>query len=159
MTTAAQLRLVIPAQAGAQAPSQDPTRRVFEHWLFMLGRSPARCKLGPVRRAAINVALTLYDEDVLLQAVEGIAADPLDDCSDKMRDAMRELEWLLAKESRVERWADLGERLRQRAARMQAAEASAPEPSADAPAPDPAAVAAARERLRRLAAHTSGRGG
>jgi type IV pilus assembly protein PilQ len=52
------------------------------------------------------------------------------------------LEWLLAKESRVERWADLGERLRQRAARMEAAEAAAPAPSADAPAADPAAPAA-----------------
>lgn len=150
---ASQLRLV-DVHAPARAASQDPTRQVFDHWVFMLGRSVARCKLGPTRRGVINAALTLYDVDTLCMAIEGMAADPLADCaSDKMRDAMREVEWLLARESRVERWAEMGERLRGQAddlAVRQAQRASQP-PEADAPAADPAAVAAARERLRALA--------
>lgn len=165
MGTAQQRRLVTGPLTGPKAATgmpvtpTDPTRRVFEHWLYMFGRNPNRCKLGPVRRGAINAALTLYDEDTLCLAIEGMAADPLADCAgDTMRDAMREVGWLLARESRVERWAEMGERLRLQAEDQAQADACrAAAPAADTPVADPAAVAAARERLRTLAARASGR--
>ena len=136
--------------------STDPVRRVFNHWLFMFARSPNRCKLDPVRKAAIGAALVLYDEDQLCAAIEGMAADPLDDChSDKMRAAMREIEWLLARGSRIERWADMGDRLRLEALRREVA----PEPEAVESIVDPAVAAAARERLRQMAATRRGAGG
>ena len=96
-----QLKLVIDAPAIGATP-QDATRRIFEHWLLMLGKSPRRCKLGTTRRAAINAALTVYDEDTLLLTMEGIAADPLEGKPESMRAAMRELEWLLASEARID---------------------------------------------------------
>lgn len=136
--------------------STDPVRRVFDHWLFMLGRAPNRCKLDPVRKAAIGAMLTLYDEDQLCAAIEGMAADPLDDCgSDKMRAAMREIEWLMARGSRIERWADIGDRLRLEALRRETVPEAAPVQSIV----DPAVAAAARERLRQMAATRRGGGG
>jgi hypothetical protein len=141
-----QLKLVIDAPAPPAA--QDPTRRIFEHWLFMLGRNPRRCKLGTTRRAAINGALTVYDEETLLLTMEGIAADPLEGKPESMRAAMRELEWLLASEARIERWADKGEQLRLEAARLDARQPDQVVP--DVPA-DPVAAAAARDRVRALA--------
>ena len=126
-----QLKLVQDAPPGFNPDTRDPTRQVFEHWLFMLGRSPRRCKMGPTRRAAINGALAMgYDVDTLLLAVEGMAADPLDGAPhDRMRDAMREIEWLLAREARIERWAEMGERVRAKALRPQEAPGAA-EPEA-----------------------------
>lgn len=145
-----QLRLVqdaAPTFGGAA--TQDPTRRVFEHWLYMLAKSPARCKLGPTRRAAINAALTLYEVETLQLAIDGIAGDPLDDCSEKMASAMREIEWLLAKESRVERWADMGEAFRRRLLHDETIDAP---PDIAPELVDPAAAAAARDRLRTFCA-------
>ena len=149
-----QLKLVIEAPAHPAAP-QDAARRIFEHWAFMLGRSLRRCKLGPIRKAAINAALTVYDEDTLLLTVEGIAAEQFEGKPESMRDAMRELEWLLASEARIERWADKGEALRREAQRLMAAQL-APTPDDAAALADPMAVAAARERVRELAASMRG---
>ena len=153
-----QLKLVQDtAQDLNTGSSADITRRLFDHWLYMLGRSPRRCKLGPTRRAAINAALAMgYDEDTLLLTLEGIAADPLDGKPETMRAAMRELEWLLARESRIEHWAEIGEALR---ADAQHQASQALRPAAPVAEDDPAAAAAARERLfkaaklRREAAH------
>ena len=148
MTAAAQLRLITTPASAEPTNSQDPMRQVFEHWLFMLAKSPVRCKLGPTRRAAINAALTLYDVETLHLTIEGMAGDPLDGCSDKMAAAMRELEWVLAKESRVERWADMGERFRQRLQYDEHQAATTPD---IAPQPvDPVLAAAARDRLRKF---------
>ncbi|MCU7370249.1 hypothetical protein PEC18_05035 [Paucibacter sp. O1-1] len=138
----------------SQAPgfnlgTTDPARRVFEHWLFVNSRNPRRCKMGPTRRMAIQAALAMgYDTEMLMAAVEGMAADPLDAVGgesqaarDRMRDAMREIEWLMAREARIERWAEKGDALR--------ALVALPPPAAEplAPAVDPAAEAAARARL------------
>jgi len=145
MSASPQLKLV---SATEQPSPTDAARRVFEHWAFMLGRNPRRCAFGPVRRQVVRAALELYDEDLLLQAVEGMAADPLDDAaSDKMREAMREIEWLLARESRIERWANVGLRLRQG---MQQ-QVDRPEPAEVVPV-DPEKAAAGRQALRDLAA-------
>lgn len=108
--TQPQLKLV--TERPEQPHATDPCRQVFEHWAYMEGRSLARCKLGPTRSAAIQAALTLYDMPTLMLAIEGMAADPLADVREqRMRDAMREIEWLLAREARIERWAEAGERL------------------------------------------------
>ena len=135
---------------GFHATPDDPVRQVFEHWVFMGLRNIRLCKLGPTRRLAIASALAMgYDADILMAAVEGMAADPLDDCdSSRMRDAMREIEWLLAREARIERWAKRGLDLR--------AEADQPEPASATVLPlaqpvDPAAALAARERMRAIA--------
>jgi hypothetical protein len=156
----AQLRLVTDAPPTFDWQTADPVRRVFEHWLFMFARSPARCKLGPTRRQAIAAALAMgYDADTLALAVEGMAGDALEGCTARMQEAMRELEWLLAKESRIEQYAKRGEDLRAQA--EQAAEEEqrrAMRPAEPVPTVDPAAAAAARERLRQLAAN-SRRGG
>lgn len=133
----------------------DPTRVVFEHWLFMTGRNPRRCKLGPVRRQAVNAALALYDLETVLRAIDGMADDALEGKPESMRQAMRELEWFLGSEARIEHWAELGDALHERAEKMVQAETRRAQQPAPAPR-DPAAVAAARERLRQLAA--SGRG-
>ena len=111
-----QLKLVNEKHAGFDFGTRDATRRVFEHWLYMSGRSPLRCKLGPQRRQVIDAALAIgYSPDQLMQAIEGMAADPLGDVDKpRMRDAMREIEWLLAREARIERWAEAGARLRER---------------------------------------------
>jgi hypothetical protein len=150
----AQLRLVKDAPPTFNLATQDPARRIFEHWLFMFGRSPARCKLGPIRRKAIDSALALgYDVDVLLMAVEGMAADPLDRASaPHIADRMREIDWLMGAEARIEHWAARGEQLRAMAD-------APPTPAADvvdAAPVDAAADAAGRQRFFELAAQLRG---
>lgn len=143
----AQLRLV----QDAQQPQihTDPVRRIFDHWLFMLGRSPRRCKLGPTRRGAINAALAIgYDEDTLMLACEGMASVSFEGKPDSMREAMIELEWFLAREARIERAVRYGEALREAVARPPVD--MAVDAAEQAPA-DPVAAAAARERLRTMA--------
>jgi len=153
-----QLRLVQDQAPGFNPDTRDETRIVFEHWLYMLGRSPRRCKLGPTRRAAINGALAMgYEVDALLLAIEGMAADPLHlegrpDAA-HMRDAMREIEWLLAKEARIERWMDRGEALRERALRPVAEVVDHPVPTVD-----PEAEAKSKEACRAMAARLRGGG-
>lgn len=155
MSARPQLKLVTEAVQQNSAP-MDPTRRVFDHWVAMNGRMVARCKLGPTRRQAINAWLTVYDEDQLLAAIEGMAADPLEGCNPGQRAAMRELEWLLASESRIERWSELGFTLRDELA---AADRRCAAPVvADEPVVDPAEAAAARARLVALARRRRGEG-
>ena len=145
--TNTQLRLVQDAPQTQAAT--DPVRRIFDHWLFMLGRSPRRCKLGPTRRAAINAALAIgYDEDTLFLACEGMASVSFEGKPDSMREAMLELEWFLAREARIERAVRYGEALRQAVARPPID--TPPDAGDQAPA-DPVATAAARDRLRSMA--------
>jgi len=131
---------------------------VFDHWVFMFGRQAARTKLDAHRRQAINAALALYDGDVqtVMLAVEGMAAVPMADKPQSMQDAMRELTWFLARSERIERCLRYGDQLRDMAAALvrQAADAAAAVDCGQTPAPasDPVAAAAARERLRVLAA-------
>lgn len=147
-----QLRLVQDAQQ--PEVNTDPVRRIFEHWAFMLGRNTKRCKLGPTRRAAINAALAIgYDEDTLMLACEGMASVSLDGKPESMRDAMLELEWFLAREARIERAVRYGEALREAANRQPEAESDT---QADQAPVDPVAAAAARERLRSMAAALRG---
>jgi hypothetical protein len=147
-----QLRLVQDAQQ--PQTSTDSVRRVFEHWLFMLGRSPRRCKLGPTRRAAINGALAIgYDEETLMLACEGMACVSFEGKPESMREAMLELEWFMAREARIERATRYNKALRDAAARQAVPVAVA---EAVAATVDPVAAAAARERLRTMAAALRG---
>ena len=140
----AQLKLVTPTPE--TTPTTDPTRQVFDHWVFMFGRHPGRTKLDAERRMAINGALSLYGVDDVLLAVEGMAAVPLGDKPDSMQEAMREVSWFLASARRIESCLRHGDKLRQAAETA----AATPAPTTKQPA-DPVATAAARERLRTLA--------
>lgn len=152
MARSAQLRLVTEPPP-AHGRTQDPVRQVFERWVFMMGRSPARCKLDRERAEVIGAALALYEGDVatLLHAVDGMAAAPLADKPESMQEAMRELTWFLRSARNIERalaWAD---KLHEAAAAQDQAPPAAvlvAEPTAE----EGAAAAAARERLRALAA-------
>lgn len=152
---APQLRLIGAKQTHAGSIEQltgstDPTQRIFGHWLVMLGRSAAQCKLGPTRRRAIDAALTLYDEDTLCLAIEGVAC-PMPDCPEGAREAMRALVWLFSTEDRVERFAAVGRALRAHAHRReQARQERLGDGSMNGA--DPAAAQAARQRLAAMAA-------
>lgn len=89
-----------------------------------------------------------------MAAIDGMAADPLDDCrSDKMRDAMREIEWLLATEARIERWSERGDALKLDLQREDTAQVIVLPVAEEV---DPAVVAASRARLRDMAARKRG---
>lgn len=152
-----QLRLVQEALQPMAEHGTDPTRRVFEHWVSMLGRSIRRCKLGPTRRAAINAALLLYSVDELMLAVEGMASDPMEGVADEAAESMRELEWFLAREARVERWMARGEKLRASAERQAERERQPAAAQPQAPV-DPQALQQQHDRLRTLAAQLRERG-
>lgn len=149
---AMQLRLVktdsIPLDA--YSASEDPVARLFGEWLDWFGKSSARTKLGPARRAAIGAALQMYDEQMLVQALVGAAADEWLAQQDGLG-----IEWVLANESRIERFAEAGLRIQARAAAMPVAPAAA----ACALTPEQVAEGAAqRERMRALVRRLSGRG-
>jgi len=142
-----QLRLVQDAPQ-PQSRTTDPVRRVFEHWADLMGKSLRRTKLGPTRRAAIAGALAMgYDEETLMLACEGIASHPLDGKPESMQAAMRELEWSMRTEARIERWAELGEAFRQRVAAAPARHDAA----TPAVVVDEVAEAAHRQRCRDMA--------
>ena len=144
----AQLRLVQDAPIPPAGTSSDPVRQVFEHWVFVMVKSHARCKLDPTRRHALAAALTLHDVETLMLAVEGMAASAW--CA-----LHREfdLAHLVAKSALVEKYADEGEAARLRAQQEEAAtlQRTHSPPPGQEPA-DPAAAAASRERYRALLA-------
>jgi hypothetical protein len=148
MSAAKQLRLVTEAPP-AHATTTDPTRQVFEHWVFMFGLQPARTKLDAERRQAINAALNLYDLDMVMLAVEGMASVPMGDKPQSMRDAMREISWFLASAKRIERCFEYGDQLRAMLSAAALPKAMKLDPVAEPV--DPAVTAAARQRLRSLA--------
>ena len=145
-----------------EAPEQpaevlDPTRRVFAHWLEMFGKSPNRCKLGPTRRRAINAALTLYEEDQLLMAIEGASADAWVCGDNEMGRPHDDIEWILRSESSIERYSEVGEEMRERV-RRRMAEAPKAEVAVVEAIPDPVATAEGVALMRRLAQAMRGRG-
>lgn len=150
-----QLRLVSDPPPAHDNSTTDPTRTVFERWVFMFGLNPNRTKLDALRRQAINAALALYDGDVetILLAVDGMASAPLGDKPESMQQAMREVDWFLGNAKRIEQCLRHADVLALLAAQHDARPAA---PAADEPVADPQAVAAARERLRALAAQRRG---
>lgn len=148
---------LVGEQTGAaehHADGADAARRVFEHWVFMLGKDPRRCALGPTRLKAIRRALGIYDVETLELAIEGCAASRWHAGENDRERAFNDIELILRDEAHVERFAEDGERLRERARRMaDRAPVVAAQPAATAEE-----TAALRERLRNLAARMRGRG-
>ena len=151
------LRVVTHEQhSAAHAHEQTAVDRVFGHWVYMLHKSPRRTALGPKRRRAIEQMLALYEEETLLLAIEGCAASAWHAGENDRGRAFDDLELILRDEPHVERFAEMGQRLRERLL-SQAAEARAAAQVATVAAGDAAELAAARERLREAAARLSGR--
>lgn len=146
-TGARQLRLVTEPPPQPHTTT-DPARMVFDHWVFMFGLMPARTKLDDERRKVINAAVALYGLDLVLLAVDGMAAAPLGDKPESMRLAMREISWFLAGAKRVESCLRYGDDLH---AVVNTPVQSAAQAEAEAPAADPAAVRAHKERLKAMA--------
>jgi hypothetical protein len=146
-----------PEGTSTAAPQKAAVDQVFEHWVFMLGKNPRRCALGPERRKVINRALGLYDLETLLLAVEGCSASEFHNGGNDDGRTYTDLELILRDERHIERFAEMGEALRERAAQLRAQQRQADTVPSIAPAVDPAAVAAQREALRKLAASLAGR--
>ena len=160
---AKQLRLVSQARDDKNAwgvpqngAASEPARVVFEHWVYMLGKCPSRTKMGPGRRAAVQAALALYGLDMLLQAVDGMAAENMEGKPDTMVAAMQDFAWLFEHERRVELYADKGLALAQRLAAQQREAQAAPKVVSLDPEPTPEEVAAQRARLRDMARQMRG---
>jgi hypothetical protein len=151
------LKVVYPLHATA-ASAQDKTavERVFDHWVFMLHKHPRRTALGPQRRRAIERALALYEEETLLLAVEGCAASAWHAGENDRGRAFDDIELILRDEPHVERFAEAGQRLRDRLREREAAARARAEVPAIALG-DEAAIAAVREQVRAAAARLSGR--
>ena len=119
MQAAKQFSLVQDMPATARAEDRSPTERVFDHWVFMTGRNPARCVLGPMRRKVIERALALYggDDEVPMLAVEGGASSAWHAGENDDGRAHDDVEFFLRNEVNIERFAAMGEALRARAER------------------------------------------
>jgi hypothetical protein len=140
----AQLKLIVSGISGnstTQPATADPVRSVFDHWLALHNKNPARCKLGPTRRQAIAAALLLYSADDLQLATEGNLIDPW--CVANNR---HDIDWLVVGESRIERFMELGETLR---TRMAADDHQAQQTQQQTPS-DPAVVKAHMQRIRAM---------
>lgn len=101
----------------ALADMSSAVRQVFDHWVFMLGRDPRRCALGPSRRQVIERALRLYPDsrigvELCVLAVDGCAASAWHAGANQHGRTYQDLETILADERRIERLAAQGERVR-----------------------------------------------
>ncbi len=154
-----QLKLVDVAAAEALSPEQ----RVFDHWVWMMGKAPRRTVLGPERRKVLRRALELYDVETLMLAIEGCAGSAWHAGDNDRGTAYNDLELILRNERNVERFADMGEHLRAKALRQAQREREAQAQASAQPVPELGAEAAGedaakwRERLRALAASMAGR--
>lgn len=148
------------ATAALEGASADVVA-VYEHWLWMMAKNPRRCALGPDRRKAIGKALKLYDAETLMLAVEGCASSPFHMGDNDRGQAYNDITLIVRDEAHIERFAELGERLRADMAERERAAQRRQQEAAEQPAADPAQAAAAREALRKLAQQVaaSGRGG
>lgn len=143
---------VVASHESAQA--RTAAESVFDHWVYMLRKDRNRCALGPSRKKIIEKALGLYPLDTLLLSIDGCAASAWHGGDNDRNQAYNDITLILRDEEHIERFAEWGYALRERAAgeaRSQAAPASIEPPS------DPTAIAAARERTRDLAFRLRGR--
>lgn len=140
------------ATATAEQDATDRTacERVFDHWVYMLGKNAARTVLGPGRRRVIERALALYDEDTLMLAIEGCAASAWHAGQNDRGRPFNDLELILRDEPHVERFLADGEALHERAERELRREQLAKHAAERVVELDPDAGPAARERLQRL---------
>ncbi len=140
------------------AHDQSAAEQVFAHWVWMLGKNPRRTKMGPLRLRIIERALALYDTETLLLAIDGCAASKWHAGGNDREREFTDIELILRDEAHVERFAEEGERLRERALRTLARQAQQQaEVVPIQPEPDAATILAQREALRALAAQMAGR--
>lgn len=153
-----QLKLV-QDKAPVHNITTDPTRVVFERWVFMFGLQPGRTVLDHERRNVINSALALYGGDVqtIVNAVDGWATASLADKSPSLRRAMRKLKYFLANSDRIEDCLELHDELQLQLEREQAAADAPQDDGPSRPEPTPEQVSAQREALRQMAARMAGR--
>lgn len=137
----------------AAGPTRSAAERLFDHWVWMLGKNPRRVAFGPARRKVVAAALGLYDEAALRLAIEGCSASAWHAGDNDRGEPFNDIELILRDEKHIERFMRYGERLHELAAQQDDAPAEAAAP----PEADPAAAAAGRERLRALAAELAGR--
>lgn len=149
----ASLYAVPTLKPGEPAAQRTPVEEVFEHWVFMFGHNRNRCALGPTRKRAIEKALELYGVETLLLAVEGCASSAWHAGDNDRQRPYQDLQLILRDEEHVERFAAMGDALRERSAAMQRARSADVVPIVPS---DPAASAEARERLREMAARIRG---
>ena len=132
-----------------QQPASDPVQEVFAHWVFMLGKNPKVCALGESRRKAIRKALALYDIETIMLAIEGCASSPFHNGENDRHTSYNDLTLILRDEQHVEKFAEMGEALREKAARRQAAASTEPSVVVDAEE-----LKATREKLKAMAARS-----
>ena len=143
------LRVVVEGEqhSGAHAQEGTATERVFAHWVYMLGKNPRRCALGPTRRKLIDKQLGLYDEDTLMLAIEGCAASAWHAGANDREREFNDIELILRDEAHIERFAAEGEALRERLRRRLERQAEV----VPIQAPDPVREAEFREKVRAMA--------
>ena len=109
------LKVVVAEEEGARC--ETPAQRVFEHWVAMFGKRRALVAFGPKRRRLVESALALYPEATLLLAIDGCAASAWHAGDNDRGKAFNDLELILRDEAHIERFAEDGEALHQRALR------------------------------------------
>lgn len=131
---------------------------VFEHWVFMFGKRPGRCALGPERTKAIERALALYGgPEMAMLAIEGASSCEWNAGHNPSGTVYDDVGLILRNEAQIERFAALGEKLREQAAEQEQQAAVGPATQAGPSEAEEAAGRAARERLRAYAAQVAGR--
>ena len=120
---------------------------LFEHWALMTGQQDAR--LGPTRRTLLERWLAVYPAEVLRLAFEGCGASRWAAGENQVQRPLNGLVHILRDEDTIERWAQAGRQLRQRAEAAQQRQQAASEAPAD-PEVKRRSVAALAEMARRL---------
>lgn len=152
---------LVPQDGAGEALRPDrrsEAQSVFAHWVWMMGKRASRVAFGPKRRRAVYVALTLYEADQLLAAIEGCASSPFHRGENDRDTAYDDIDFILRDERNIERFSERGYKLREAARRALEREAGAAQDQTPEAAPvDPAELAAQRERVRQMAAQLAGR--
>ncbi len=146
-------RLQLVGDSAEIERATDPVWRLFERWMFMMGKNPRRCALGPARRKVIESMLALFDEDTLELAIDGCAASAWHAGQNDRGTEFNDLGLIFRDEAHVERFAAEGERVRARAAAALVRAADEQPPVEE----DPEAARKAKDHIRAVARRMSGR--
>jgi len=136
------------------AAAISPVMRLHQHAVLVFDKVVARCGLGPKRRQLLEMWLTVFDEDVLMQAFEGAAADAW---VLEQGGIFTTPEWILRDEANIERFAERGAQLRDEAASELVDPAVLLTVAAEATPEDVARSLAFRARVLALADERAGR--
>lgn len=84
----------------------SPCRRVFDHWISVMGKDPARTKLTADRRRRIQARLNDYPIEDVLRAIDGCAATPWNMGDNPARAMHNDIELICRSGSNLERFRD-----------------------------------------------------